>query len=75
MFVTVFSLTSDISLSDVTNKNYLPDCISIEERYSKIEKADFILTEEEPLFDAAEILRFCKDMEIPNRLRLRIELF
>ena len=47
-------------------KDYLPEGISIEERYNKIEKADFILTEEEPLFDAAEILRFGKDLFYHN---------
>ena len=47
-------------------KDYLPEGISIEERYDKIEKADFILTEEEPLFDAAEILRFGKDLFYHN---------
>ena len=47
-------------------KNYLYTGITIEERYSKIENADFILTEDEPLFDAAEILRFGKDLFYHN---------
>ena len=47
-------------------KNYLPTGITTEERYEKIEEGDFILTEEEPLFDAAEILRFGKDLFYHN---------
>ena len=52
--------------STTYKKNYLPEGITIEERYKKIENADFILTEEEPLFDAAEILRFGKDLFYHN---------
>ncbi len=47
-------------------KDYLHKNISIEERHAKIEDADFILTEIEPLFDAAEILRFGKDLFYHN---------
>ena len=46
--------------------NYLPEGISEEERYKKIEDRDMILTEQEPLFDAAEILRFGKDLFYHN---------
>ena len=46
--------------------NYLPKGISDEERYKKIEGRDFILNEDEPLFDAAEILRFGKDLFFHN---------
>ena len=47
-------------------KNYLPEGISKEERYKKIEDRDMILTENEPLFDAAEVLRFGKDLFFHN---------
>jgi len=47
-------------------KNYLPEGITKEERYKKIEDGDMILTENEPLFDAAEILRFGKDLFFHN---------
>jgi glycine amidinotransferase len=47
-------------------QNYLPAGITPEDRYEKIEKGDFILTEAEPLFDAAEILRFGKDLFYHN---------
>ena len=46
--------------------NYLPEGITEEERYKKIENRDMILTEKEPLFDAAEILRFGKDLFYHN---------
>ena len=54
----------------LTNKtyksNYLPEGITNEERFEKIENRDFILNENEPLFDAAEILRFGKDLFFHN---------
>ena len=54
-------------LTNVTYKsNYLPEGITDEERYKKIEDRDMILTEKEPLFDAAEILRFGKDLFYHN---------
>ena len=54
-------------LTDSSYKsNYLPDGITEEERYKKIENRDMILTEKEPLFDAAEILRFGKDLFYHN---------
>ena len=46
--------------------NYLPEGITEEERYKKIEDGDMILTEQEPLFDAAEVLRFGKDLFYHN---------
>ncbi len=46
--------------------NYLPKGITEEDRYKKIEDRDMILTEQEPLFDAAEILRFGKDLFYHN---------
>ena len=54
-------------LTDSSYKsNYLPNGITEEERYKKIENRDMILTEKEPLFDAAEILRFGKDLFYHN---------
>ena len=54
-------------LTDSSYKsNYLPDGITEEERYKKIKNRDMILTEKEPLFDAAEILRFGKDLFYHN---------
>ena len=54
-------------LTDSSYKsNYLPEGITEEERYKKIENRDMILTEKEPLFDAAEILRFGKDLFYHN---------
>ena len=54
-------------LTDSSYKsNYLSDGITEEERYKKIENRDMILTEKEPLFDAAEILRFGKDLFYHN---------
>lgn len=52
--------------SSTYKKNYLPEGITIEERYKKIEDRDMILTENEPLFDAAEVLRFGKDLFFHN---------
>ena len=46
--------------------NYLPDGITEQERHKKIEERDMILTEQEPLFDAAEVLRFGKDLFYHN---------
>ena len=46
--------------------NYLPDGITEIERHKKIEERDMILTEKEPLFDAAEVLRFGKDLFYHN---------
>lgn len=52
--------------SKTYKSNYMPKGITDEERYKKIEKRDFILNEDEPLFDAAEILRFGKDLFFHN---------
>ena len=46
--------------------NYLPEGITEEERHKKIADRDMILTEQEPLFDAAEVLRFGKDLFYHN---------
>ena len=54
-------------LSNKTYKSdYLPKGITQAERYQKIKERDFILNENEPLFDAAEILRFGKDLFFHN---------
>ena len=52
--------------SKTYKSNYLHEGITEEERYKKIEDRDMILTEQEPLFDAAEILRFGKDLFYHN---------
>ena len=52
--------------SKTYKSNYLPEGITEEDRYKKIEDRDMILTEQEPLFDAAEILRFGKDLFYHN---------
>ena len=50
-------------LTSTTYKsNYLPEGITEEDRYKKIEHRDMILTEQEPLFDEDEVLRFRKDL-------------
>ena len=54
-------------------KNYLHDGITTEERHEKIKNRDFILTEKEPLFDAAEILRFGKDLFFHNNFTSNIK--
>ena len=54
-------------------KNYLYNGITDEERHKKIQNRDFILTEEEPLFDAAEILRFGKDLFYHNNFTSNIK--
>jgi hypothetical protein len=43
------------------HKNYLYDEVSIAQRLEGAEKKYFVTTEEEPLFDAADILRFGKE--------------
>ncbi len=47
-------------------KNYLSDSISIEERLEMVAKKNFVTTEEEPLFDAADVLRFGKDLVVQH---------
>ena len=46
--------------------NYLSDSISIEERLEMVAKKNFVTTEEEPLFDAADVLRFGKDLVVQH---------
>ena len=46
--------------------NYLSDDVSIEQRLKWAEKKYFVTTEEEPLFDAADILRFGKDLIVQH---------
>ena len=53
--------------------NYLQKGISEEERYKKIEERDFILNDNEPLFDAAEILRFGKDLFFHNNFTSNLQ--
>ena len=54
----------------LTNKsyrdNYLSEGISDEERLEMVKRKEFVTTEEEPLFDAADILRMGKDLFIQN---------
>lgn len=45
---------------------YLSEEITIEERLRLVEQRDFVTTEHEPLFDAAEIARFGKDLFIQH---------
>ena len=46
--------------------NYLSEDVSIEQRLKWAEKKYFVTTEEEPLFDAADILRFGKDLIVQH---------
>ena len=46
--------------------NYLSDDVSIEQRLKWAEKKYFVTTEEEPFFDAADILRFGKDLIVQH---------
>jgi glycine amidinotransferase len=46
-------------------KDYLSDKIGIPKRLEWTEQKFFVTTEEEPLFDAADILRFGKDLVVP----------
>jgi hypothetical protein len=48
------------------HKNYLSDTVSIEQRLEWAEEKFFVTTEEEPLFDAADILRFGKDLIVQH---------
>ena len=47
-------------------KDYLSDKIGIQKRLEWTEKKFFVTTEEEPLFDAADILRFGKDLVVQH---------
>ena len=45
-------------------EDYLNDNITLDERYEWVSKKEFVTTEEEPLFDAADVLRMGKDLFI-----------
>ena len=47
-------------------KDYLSDKIGIEKRLKWTEDKFFVTTEEEPLFDAADVLRFGKDLVVQH---------
>ena len=47
-------------------KDYLSEKIGIQKRLEWTEKKFFVTTEEEPLFDAADILRFGKDLVVQH---------
>ena len=47
-------------------KDYLSDKIGVQKRLDWTEKKYFVTTEEEPLFDAADILRFGKDLVVQH---------
>ncbi len=47
-------------------KDYLNDNITLDERYEWVAKKEFVTTEEEPLFDAADVLRMGKDLFIQH---------
>ncbi|MBW2139019.1 MAG: serine/threonine protein kinase [Deltaproteobacteria bacterium] len=44
------------------------NALSDEEKWEKAEKTDWILTEKEPLFDAADIVRFGKDLFVQKSM-------
>ena len=48
------------------HQDYLSDGISIEERLQWVSKRHFVTTEEEPLFDAADVLRFGRDLVVQH---------
>ncbi len=54
----------------LTNKsyrpNYLNEGISLQDRLEMVKNKIFVTTEEEPLFDAADVLRMGKDLFIQN---------
>ena len=47
-------------------KDYLSDKIGVQKRLEWTEKKHFVTTEEEPLFDAADVLRFGKDLVVQH---------
>ena len=51
---------------DDYHKDYLSDKIGVQKRLEWTEKKFFVTTEEEPLFDAADILRFGKDLVVQH---------
>jgi len=46
--------------------DYLSNSISIEERLKMVSRKEFVTTEEEPLFDAADVLRFGRDLVVQH---------
>ena len=54
-------------LTDASYKeNYLSDDITSDERLAMVARKDFVTSEEEPLFDAADCLRFDKDLIVQH---------
>ncbi|MBA4782042.1 MAG: serine/threonine protein kinase [Rhizobiales bacterium] len=54
-------------LSDADyRKDYLSEKIGVEKRLEWTEKKFFVTTEEEPLFDAADVLRFGRDLVVQH---------
>ena len=54
-------------LTDASYKaGYLSEDVSIEERLRMVAAKDFVTTEVEPLFDAADVLRFGKDLFVQH---------
>ena len=53
--------------------NYLSEGISNQERLEMVKRKEFVTTEEEPLFDAADILRMGKDLFIQNGFTTNIK--
>ena len=54
-------------LTDASYKpNYLSDDVTIEERLEMVANKDFVTTEAEPLFDAADVLRFGRDLFVQH---------
>ena len=54
-------------LTDASYKpDYLSDDITIEERLEMVAARDFVTTEAEPLFDAADVLRFGRDLFVQH---------
>ena len=47
-------------------ENYLSDDITSDERLAMVARKDFVTSEEEPLFDAADCLRFGKDLIVQH---------
>ncbi len=58
----------------LTERSYKPDwwktwnAMSEEQQYGRAENSDWILAEEEPLFDAADVVRFGKDLIVQNSM-------
>jgi len=58
----------------LTERSYREDfwkewgSLSEEQKYERAEKSDWILTEQEPLFDAADVVRFGKDLFVQKSM-------